>query len=80
MLSHARSCLANTEPVLQGSKALAPRQSKNQAAAGNEATPAWADTIAGQAGSLHARTPKVEKQEEGGKAGGHDSGEIQVIT
>lgn len=65
---------------MRGSKALVPRQTKNQAAAGSEATPAWADTITGQVGSLHARTPEVEKQEEGGKAEGHDSGEIQVIT
>ena len=50
--------------MLQGSKALALGQSENQAAAGNEAAAARADTIAGQAGSLHAHTPEVEKQEE----------------
>lgn len=75
--SQQRSPLANAEPGQQG---LAPRQSKDQVAAGNGAAPTQADTMAGQAGSLHAHTPKVEKQKEGGKAEGHDSGKIQVIT
>lgn len=53
-------------------------QSKNQVAAHSEVSPAWTDTSRGEAGSLHACTAKVEKQEDGEEAGGHDSGEIQV--
>lgn len=61
MLSHTCLSLANTGLVLWGSKAVAPRQSNNQAAAVNEATPAWVDKTVGQGGSFHIHTPKVEK-------------------
>lgn len=61
MLSHVWLSPANTEPVLWGSKTLAPRQSNNQPAAVNEATPAWADKTVGQGGFFHTGTLKVEK-------------------